>query len=99
MSQPPTGRGSTALSELVYQQLKAIAHVRIAQERAGHMLDTTALVHEALMKLTVDGRIHLDDRPEFFRAAGAAMRQILIDYARSVNRVKRGGGGAGNGEN
>jgi RNA polymerase sigma factor (TIGR02999 family) len=49
-------------------------------------------VHEALMKLTQDGRISLEDRPEFFRAAAAAMRQILVDHARAANRQKRGGG-------
>ena len=91
MSHPPP-QPDEKPSELVYQQLKAVAHVRIAAERPGHMLDTTALVHEALMKLTVDGRISLQDRPEFFRAAATAMRQILIDHARSVGRKKRGGG-------
>ena len=95
---PPIGEGQTATGaapfpELVYTQLKAIAHARISGERPGHLLHTTALVHEALMKLTRDGRISLEDRPEFFRAAAAAMRQILIDQARAANRQKRGGGG------
>ena len=85
------------LPELVYRQLKAIAHARMAGERVGHSLDTTALVHEALMKLTRDGGITLEDRPEFFRAAGAAMRQILIDHARAAGRQKRGGGNGGGG--
>lgn len=84
--------GECDLSGLVYRQLKAIAHARMAGERVGHMLHTTALVHEALMKLTQDGRISLEQRPDFFRAAAAAMRQILIDHARAARRQKRGGG-------
>src|SRR5690242_19652970 len=92
MSDAIDGEATNELPELVYQQLKAIAHVRMAAERNGHLLHTTALVHEALLKLTQDGRISLEDRPEFFRAAAAAMRQILIDHARAANRQKRGGG-------
>jgi RNA polymerase sigma factor (TIGR02999 family) len=87
---PQDGR----LPELVYEQLKAIAHTRMLGERRGHMLHTTALVHEALLKLTQDGQINLDDRPGFFRAAAASMRQILIDHARANARLKRGGGDA-----
>ena len=76
MTRPPVEETepSPPLSELVYRQLKAIAHARMAGERAGHLLHTTALVHEALLKLTQDGRVSLEDRPEFFRAAAAAMR-------------------------
>ena len=91
MSRPLAEPEASSLSELVYGHLKAIAHARMAGERAGHPLHTTALVHEALMKLTRDGRISLDDRPEFFRAAAAAMRQILVDHARAARRLKRGG--------
>jgi RNA polymerase sigma factor (TIGR02999 family) len=93
------GTDPPKLGELVYRQLKTIAHVRMTGERPGHLLHTTALVHEALMKLTQDGQIRLEDRPGFFRAAAAAMRQILIDHARAARRIKRGGaraeGGSG----
>jgi RNA polymerase sigma factor (TIGR02999 family) len=91
MSSTSSEGETEGLPELVYRQLKAIAHARMAGERNGHLLHTTALVNEALVKLTQDGRIRLDDRPEFFRAAAAAMRQILIDYARAAHRQKRGG--------
>ena len=91
MSHPPVEPHTGDLSELVYRQLKAIAHARMAGEKNGHLLHTTALVHEALMKLTRDGQIRLEDRPGFFRAAAAAMRQILIDHARASGRQKRGG--------
>jgi RNA polymerase sigma factor (TIGR02999 family) len=86
-------QADSGLPERVYRQLKAVAHARMAGERRGHLLHTTALVHEALLKLTRDGEIQLDDRPAFFRAAAAAMRQILIDYSRAAGRLKRGGGG------
>lgn len=89
-------QGAAASSDLfqsgVYAQLKAIAHVRMVGERDGHLLSTTALVHEALLKLTQDGQLRAEDRPEFFRSAAAAMRQILIDHARGERRQKRGGG-------
>src|SRR5436305_15207669 len=77
----------------VYRQLKSIAHVRMLGERPGHMLHTTALVHEAMLKITQGGQIALQDRPAFFRAAAASMRQILIDHARAAGTYKRGGGG------
>jgi RNA polymerase sigma factor (TIGR02999 family) len=86
-----TARAATPISGLVYDQLRAIAHARMIGERNGHALQTTALVHEALLKLTQDGQIRLEDRPGFFRAAATAMRQILIDHARAASRLKRGG--------
>lgn len=76
----------------VYQQLKAIAQARMNNERSGHTLQTTALVHEAYVKLVKDGRINLDDRAAFYRAAAQAMQQILIDHARARSTIKRGGG-------
>jgi RNA polymerase sigma factor (TIGR02999 family) len=83
-----------AFSEQVYRQLKAIARARMLREHPGHMLHTTALVHEALLKLTQDGQLRMEDRPDFYRTAAVAMRQILIDYARAARRQKRGGPGA-----
>lgn len=75
----------------VYDQLRAIAHVRMARERAGHTLEATALVHEALIRLAGDGTNSGIDRPAFFRAAAEAMRRILIDHARARASDKRGG--------
>src|SRR5437870_10929605 len=82
---------SDRVAQDVYRQLKSIAHVRMLGERPGHMLHTTALVHEAMLKMTQGGAIALSDRPAFFRAAAASMRQILIDHARAAGRQKRGG--------
>ena len=84
--QPPL-----ALSEQVYHQLRAIAHARLAQEAPGHTLQATALVHEAYLKLRNQPAAYNGDKRAFFRAAAAAMRQILIDHARTRGRVKRGG--------
>lgn len=80
-----------ALSAELYEQLRAIAHVRMTRERAGHTLQTTALVHEALLRMTQNGRITASARPQFFCAAAESMRRILIDHARANGREKRGG--------
>jgi len=79
------------LIELVYDQLRAIAQARMNQERAGHTLQATALVHEACQKLLGDGAPTWEDRGHFFRAAAEAMRRILIDHARKKKSAKRGG--------
>jgi RNA polymerase sigma factor (TIGR02999 family) len=63
----------------------------MAKERAGHTLQSTALVHEALIRLAGDGAICGTDRPAFFRAAAETMRRILIDHARARAAEKRGG--------
>jgi RNA polymerase sigma factor (TIGR02999 family) len=82
-----------ALPREVYEQLRAIAHARMVAERAGHTLQSTALVHEALMRLAGDGgTICGADRPAFFRAAAETMRRVLIDHARARAADKRGGG-------
>jgi hypothetical protein len=66
----------------------------MAGERKGHLLNTTALVHEALVKLAASGDVQMQDRPTYFRSAAMAMRQILIDHARAAASQKRGGGRA-----
>jgi len=77
----------------VYAQLRAIAQQRLAEERAGHTLQATALVHEAYMRLA--GGAGEDrgwaNRAHFFAAAAEAMRRILIEHARARMRLKRGG--------
>lgn len=87
---------STARAEqllpLVYQQLRAIAQQRMADERAGHTLQATALVHEAYLRLIRDAQVSWQGRGHFFAAAAEAMRQILIDHARRRGTAKRGGG-------
>ena len=80
------------LLPLVYDQLKKIAQQRMVQERPGHTLQATALVHEAYLRLVGDEDPGWANRAHFFKAASEAMRRILIDYARKRGRIKRGGG-------
>ena len=80
------------LLKLIYPGLRAAAQRVMAHERAGHTLQPTALVHEAFLKLVSDRELPWQNRRHFFSAAADAMRQILIDHARTRNRVKRGGG-------
>jgi RNA polymerase sigma factor (TIGR02999 family) len=79
------------LFPLVYEELRRIARRHMREEQAGHTLQTTALVHETYIKLA--GRQpRWQDRAHFFAIAARAMREILIDYARTKSRGKRGGG-------
>jgi RNA polymerase sigma factor (TIGR02999 family) len=76
---------------LVYQELRQIAHRQLRSQRVGHTLSTTALVHEAYLKLVDPARVPSCDRAHFLALAARAMRQILIDYARQHATAKRGG--------
>jgi len=80
------------LVPLVYRELRRIAHGQLSVERTGHTLDTTALVHEAYLRLVDLDRIEWRDRAHFFSVAAGSMRRILIEYARSYRAAKRGGG-------
>ena len=83
--------GDGELLTQVYDQLRAVAQVRMADERAGHSLQATELVNEAYLRLHKELLILQSDRPRFFRAAAEAMRRILIDHARKRSSLKRGG--------
>lgn len=77
---------------LVYDELRMLAHKELKQERSNHTLNTTALVHEAYLKMVrhpPDG--DWDGRRHFFGIAARAMRQILVNYAKMKSRQKRGG--------
>ena len=85
------------LLPLVYDELRRLAAQRMAQEKAGHTLQATALVHEAYLRLTARSDSDLnetkfDHRGHFFAAAAEAMRRILVENARSKQSLKRGGG-------
>ncbi len=84
-------QASEQLLPVVYDQLRRAAQQRMAQERTSHTLSATALVHEAYMRLVGDDDPKWDGRAHFYAAAAEAMRRILIEHARSRNRVKRGG--------
>ncbi len=79
------------LLPLVYQELRALAGKYLRQERSGHTLQPTALVHEAFLKLVDQDRVDWMGRTHFFAVCAQAMRRILIDHARAQRRVKRGG--------
>jgi RNA polymerase sigma factor (TIGR02999 family) len=76
---------------LVYDELRALARARLRNERPDHTLQTTALVHEAYLRLLGGENPPWSNRRHFFHAAGEAMRRILIEYARKRGRLKRGG--------
>ena len=80
------------LFPLVYAELRNLARQRMADERAGHTLQATALVHEVYLKLLSGESAPWASRKQFFFAAAEAMRQILIDHARARAGLKRGGG-------
>lgn len=90
-----SGGHREALNELVplvYEELRAIARRRLRQERAGHTLNTTGLVHEAYLKLVQLDRMQWQSRAHFLAIAAQAMRNILVSHARNRKRLKRGGG-------
>jgi RNA polymerase sigma factor (TIGR02999 family) len=80
------------LMPLVYAELKRMAHRYLARERVGHGLQTTALVHEAYLKLVDQSRAQWQNRAQFFGVAAQLMRRILVDHARARDAAKRGAG-------
>ena len=79
------------LMPLVHTELHRLAHRHMAGERPGHQLQTTALVNEAYLRLIDSSRVGWQDRTHFFAVSAQLMRRILVDFARSRNRLKRGG--------
>ena len=79
------------LMPLVYDELRRLASRYLRHERPGHTLQTTALVHEAYLKLVDQKDANLQNRVQFFAIAAQVMRHILVDYARSRRAFKRGG--------
>jgi RNA polymerase sigma factor (TIGR02999 family) len=80
------------LLPLVYEDLRAIAASMLRRERASHTLQPTALVNEAYIKMVGGERKSWDGREHFLAVAAMAMRQILVNHARSRNTQKRGSG-------
>ena len=80
-----------AMFPLLYDELRRIAHRQLELERTGHTLSTTALVHEAYVKLADQTRAQFASRAHFLAVAAQAMRRILVEYARKVRADKRGG--------
>jgi RNA polymerase sigma factor (TIGR02999 family) len=80
-----------SLFPLLYEELRRIAHKQLSVERPDHTLSTTALVHEAYVKLADQTRAHFASRAHFLAVAAQAMRRILVTHARKVGAEKRGG--------
>ena len=80
------------LIPMLYDELHLIAEQRLRKERANHTLGATALVNEVYLKFVNQRQLDLKDRNEFMAIASTAMRNILVDYARTKKRAKRGGG-------
>ena len=78
------------LMPLVYDELRRIARRFMRRQSAGHTFQTTELIHEAYMKLARSEDQNWQNRAHFFGVAAQAMRHILVDYARSKQRRKRG---------
>jgi RNA polymerase sigma factor (TIGR02999 family) len=77
---------------LVYKELHRLAHHYLRGQRPSHTLQSTALVHEAYLRLAKQNPIRIADRNHFFAVAALSMRQILVEYARSRQAAKRDGG-------
>ncbi len=106
MDQPPASNATALLLEmredsraaakrlmpLAYDELHALASHYLRQERAGHTLQPTALVHEAYLRLVDQTRVDWRDRTHFVAVAAQSMRRILVDHARAHLAAKRGGG-------
>ncbi len=96
LSQIEQGDPSAAeqLLPLVYEELRKLATAKLVQEKPGHTLQATALVHETYLRLVdVEKTQHWDSRGHFFAAAAVAMRRLLVEQARRKKRLKRGGDG------
>jgi RNA polymerase sigma factor (TIGR02999 family) len=78
-----------ALVPLVYEELHTLAHRYLRKQRPEHTLQSTALVHEAYLRLKNQKDLHFDNRNQFFALAALIMRQVLVDYARSRAAAKR----------
>jgi RNA polymerase sigma factor (TIGR02999 family) len=81
-----------ALLPLIYKELRQVAHRYLRHERPGHTLQSTALVHEAYLRLRNQGAQEFENRAHFLGIAAQLMRQILVEYARRRNAEKRQGG-------
>jgi RNA polymerase sigma factor (TIGR02999 family) len=80
------------LMPLIYEELRKMAKRYMRQQNPGHTLQTTALIHEAYLRMVKQKEKHFQNRTHFFAVAAQAMRHILVDYARARHAGKRGGG-------
>ena len=79
-----------SLVPLVYDELRRLARYYLARQRSDHTLQSTAIVHEAYLRLAGRDNVHWENRSHFFAVAAQLMRRILVDHARKRNAAKRG---------
>jgi RNA polymerase sigma factor (TIGR02999 family) len=104
VKQPPTltdllseaGSGDSeavrSLFDVTYDDLRALARMRLRAQRGGGLLDTTALVHESFVRFANAGQLRIQDRQHFMRFAGKVMRAVVVDHVRECVAARRGGG-------
>ena len=80
------------LLPLVYDELRRLAHQQLRKERSDHTIQSTALVHEAYLRLKKRGNVQFENRSHFLAICSQLMRQILVEYARGRRAAKREGG-------
>jgi RNA polymerase sigma factor (TIGR02999 family) len=80
------------LFDTTYDDLRALARMRLRIQRRGALLDTTALVHESFLRFANAGRLRIQDRQHFMRFAGRVMRSVVVDHVRECVAGRRGGG-------
>ncbi|MFN8573122.1 MAG: ECF-type sigma factor [Gemmatimonadaceae bacterium] len=85
-------RWAESLAPRLYEELKVLASSHLRRERPGHTLGTTALVHEAWLRIAAHESLAPDDSTRFFAIAATTMRRVLVDHARRRSSDKRGGG-------
>ena len=81
-----------SLLPLIYAELRRLARRHLRGERLGHTLQSTALVHEAYLRMVKPGSVRVENRAHFFAIASQIMRQVLVDHARNRSAGKRDGG-------
>lgn len=84
-------RSFDQLVPLLYAELRRLAQTLLGEERTGHTLDATALVHEAWIRLAQQHSLGVTQRAQFFQVAATTMRRVLVDHARKRSAEKRGG--------
>lgn len=85
-------QAASQLMELVYGELHRIAAREMRRETAGHTLQTTAVVHEAYLRICRSEPVEWKDRAHFYAVAAQQLRRVLVDHARRIHSGKRGGG-------
>ena len=83
--------GLRSLFPVIYNELRRVAHYHLQKERPDHTLQSTALVHEAYLRLVKQGGAKIENRQHFLAISALLMRQILVEYARRHRAAKRGG--------